>query len=256
MQNKSSRNLLPLPRWSGRRSHILWDMFRTSKVQAMKGNLPPVTMGICHLSMGIYHPFPQILTGVFVLRRIPHQSIGKIHLPSIRPIFHHFPWKVNVSLPEGIPSPETQKSSERPWRYGSFINAFKRGRRPRLSRVRPSDVSPWNFAPTFGTFNGWDFCLWRMRNRKKFDRTYFPKLVGGWTNPSEKYESNLIISLGRVENKKNWNHHLGYHRLPWFNGDESHGFNTFNGDESHALMVMNPMVESVKDSSPTINQSF
>ena len=36
-------------------------------------------------------------------------------------------------------------------------------------------------------------------------------LLGGWTNPFEKYESKWIISPCRDEHKKNiWNHHLAW----------------------------------------------
>ena len=40
-------------------------------------------------------------------------------------------------------------------------------------------------------------------------------LVGGWTNPFEKYSSNWIISPGKGEIKNIWNHHLDYLLLAW-----------------------------------------
>ena len=99
-------------------------MFRTSKVQAINGNLPPVsmgnlppvTMGIYHLSMGIYHHFPQSLNWCVSCEH-PHESIGKIHLPSIRPMFHE---KSCVSLPEGIPSPKNSKKFRKALKMGIY----------------------------------------------------------------------------------------------------------------------------------------
>ena len=39
-------------------------------------------------------------------------------------------------------------------------------------------------------------------------------LAGGWTNPSEKYESNWESSPNRGENKNIWNHNLVMYRDP------------------------------------------
>jgi len=113
-------------------------MFRTSKVQAINGNLPPVsmgnlppvTMGIYHLSMGIYHHFPQSLNWC-VFCEHPHESIGKIHLPSIRPMFHE---KSCVSLPEGIPSPENSKKFRKALKMGIYHLSMG------IYLVDPSDV--------------------------------------------------------------------------------------------------------------------
>ena len=81
-------------------------------------------------------------------------------------------------------------------------------------------LGPWNptprnlpFPPTSGSnsktskksepFRNWE----KLRNhpgssRCHFEVPFWVLLVGGWTNPFEKYVSNWIISLGRDENKK------------------------------------------------------
>ena len=47
----------------------------------------------------------------------------------------------------------------------------------------------------------------RSNSWKGFSKKQQPWLVGGWTNPFEKYQSNWIISPGRGENIF-WDHHL------------------------------------------------
>ena len=45
----------------------------------------------------------------------------------------------------------------------------------------------------------------------------FNDILADGFNPSETYESNWIISPGRDENKKKWNHHLVYHDIALLN---------------------------------------
>ena len=59
------------------------------------------------------------------------------------------------------------------------------------------------------------------RSRKWWNSQGWVRLVGGWTNPFEKYWSNWIISPGFGVNIKNiWNHHLeeslGKYVMNWF----------------------------------------
>ena len=70
--------------------------------------------------------------------------------------------------------------------YGRFINAFKRRRRPRLSRVRPSDVSPWKKCTNLsGLSTAGIFASGECIMEKQFDRTYFPK-TSWWFQPIRK----------------------------------------------------------------------